>query len=108
MDQEIFVSVIILQYISLISFILFSVDVNTQKVESQDALRTKKPTPKEEKKSSKHEMGKTAATLLAKAKGITTEPAKLKGVLVHELSVVRHFEVLSHGATSYEGRLKSS
>ncbi|XP_071480217.1 transcription initiation factor TFIID subunit 6-like [Diadema antillarum] len=64
------------------------VDTNTQKLESQDALHTKKPTPKSEKKTGKGaEMGKTAATLLAKAKGITLAPTKLKGVLVHELSV---------------------
>ncbi|XP_030838091.1 transcription initiation factor TFIID subunit 6 [Strongylocentrotus purpuratus] len=63
------------------------VDTHTQKVESQDALRTKKPTAKAEKKSGKGDMGKTAATLLAKAKGLTSDPVKLKGVLVHELSV---------------------
>lgn len=74
-----------------LSFLLsvHPVDTHTQKVESQDALRTKKPTAKAEKKSGKGDMGKTAATLLAKAKGLTSDPVKLKGVLVHELSVVR-------------------
>ncbi|XP_041483509.1 transcription initiation factor TFIID subunit 6-like [Lytechinus variegatus] len=63
------------------------VDTHTQKVESQDALHTKKPSAKAEKKSGKGDMGKTAAALLAKAKGLTSDPVKLKGVLVHELSV---------------------